>query len=97
MPPVPKSPKSKGSSAPDAGLIAARALEFLATDEANFERFLSITGVTLDAVRHEAGQPAFLGAVLDFLLGDEPLLIEFAAAIGVAPESVMRIRQKLPG
>ena len=42
------------------------------------------------------GQPAFLGAVLDHLLGDEALLLAFAEAVGIAPELPAAARRLLP-
>jgi hypothetical protein len=35
--------------------------------------------------------------VLDYLLGWEPLLLEFAEAHDLPPESIARARHKLPG
>ena len=48
-------------------------------------------------LREIARDPAGLGSVLDYLLGWEPLLLEFAEAHEFNPESVAAARRKLPG
>lgn len=84
-------------AAPDAEVLALRALAHIAGDERLLERFVALTGCGADDLRARAGEPAFLGAVLDFLLEDEPSVVAFAAAAGLAPEDVLRARAKLPG
>jgi len=79
----------------DCESIAIKALGFLAGDTERAGRFLAITGIAPENLRIIAQEPAFLLAVLDHLLGDEPLLISFAAHNGLSPESVARARQKL--
>ena len=74
-----------------------QAIAFLAADEDRLTRFLGLTGITPDTLRQTAHDPAGLGAVLDYLLGWEPLLLDFAGEIGVKPEAIARARQKLPG
>ena len=82
---------------PDAETIALQALAFLASDDDRLERFLSLTGSDAGSLRSLAHDPASLGAVLDYLLGWEPLLLEFAAAQELPPESIAAGRRKLPG
>ena len=41
--------------------------------------------------------PAFLGGVLDHILGHEPDLLDFAAAADIDPTFVLRARATLPG
>ena len=81
----------------DAEVVAIRALGYIAADGILFDRFLALTGLGVDDVRERAGEPEFLGAVLDFLLGDERLVIAFAEANDLAPEVPMMARRKLPG
>ena len=47
-------------------------------------------------MRELAHDPHGLGAVLDYLLGFEPLLLEFAAEIGVDPAVIAAQRRRLP-
>ena len=74
--------------------IAAQAVAFLAADRLG--RFLALTGLSPIDLKAGLGQPAFLGAVLDHLLGDEPLLLAFAEAVEIAPELPAAARRLLP-
>ena len=89
----------KGSSpkSEDAEVIALRALGFLASDGERLERFMALSGLTLPAIRQQAGDPAFLAGVLDHVLGDQSLLLMFAEAEDLRPEQVERCRARLPG
>jgi len=68
--------------------IAAQGLAFLAEDPARLSRFLAVTGLTPDQIRDQVDAPRFLAAVLEHLVGDESLLLVFAANASVAPETV---------
>ena len=48
-------------------------------------------------LRSRAGDPEFLGFVLDFLLADEKSLVAFTASESVSPDAPMRARAALPG
>ena len=82
---------------PDPETLALQALAFIAGDDDRLERFIGLTGIDPGALRTIARDPAGLGAVLDYLLGWEPLLLEFAAAHDLKPESIALARRKLPG
>jgi len=82
---------------PDPETLALQALAFLVGDEDRLQRFLGLTGIAPDTLRGLARDPAGLGAVLDYLLGWEPLLLEFTATHELPPESVAAARRKLPG
>ena len=82
---------------PDAEVLGLQALAFLAEDDDRLQRFLGLTGIQPESLREIASDPAGLGAVLDYLLGWEPLLLEFAAAHALPPESIAAARRKLPG
>lgn len=77
--------------------IGLMALAHLATDEDLLHRFLGESGMNGDDLRRAAGDPATLGGVLDFLLGDEARVLAFAAAAGLAPDEALRARYALPG
>ena len=62
------------------GASPIQALAFISADDALLSRFVSLTGCGLDEVRGRITEPGFLGAVLDFLLGDEAAVVAFAAA-----------------
>ena len=82
---------------PDPETLALQALTYIAGDDERLERFLGLTGIEPATLHSLAQDPAGLGAVLDYLLGWEPLLLEFAAAHELPPESIAAARRKLPG
>jgi hypothetical protein len=79
----------------EAEILAARGLAFLAEDPPRFARFLSLTGCSLDDVRDRAHTPELLAAVLEHLTGDESLLLVFAAAAHIAPETIVTAQAAL--
>jgi len=81
----------------EAETIALRAVAYIAQEEDLMNRFLAMTGIDGGEIRERIGDPAFLGAVLDYLLGFEPDLIAFAEWAELKPETVMRARHTLPG
>jgi len=90
--------KSRQSASVDsAQSLAVGALGFIAADSDRLSRFLSLTGLGPDNLRTAAADPAFLGSVLDYLIADEALLVEFAADVRVKPEAVARAHAVLRG
>ena len=81
----------------EAEALALRALAWMAADAALTGRFLAAAGTGPGELRARAGDPEFLGFVLDFLLGDEAALIAFAADEGIDPDLPLRARAALPG
>lgn len=75
--------------------IAVAALSFLASDRVRLEKFLGLSGLGPNNLRRAAADPAFLGAVLDHVLADEPLLLAFAREQAKPPEDVVRAREAL--
>lgn len=59
------------------------------------DRLLALTGLTPDALRAGLGDPATLGAVLDFLCAHEPDLVSAADALGVEPADLAGAREGL--
>jgi hypothetical protein len=82
---------------PDPETLALQALTYIVGDDDRLQRFLSLTGIEPGSLRGLAQDPAGLGAVLDYVLGWEPLLLEFAEAGKLPPESIAAARRKLPG
>ncbi len=85
------------ASPPEPTTVALQALAWLASDDDRLVRFLNLTGMTPRALRQNMTDPSSLGAVLDYLMAWEPLLIDFANENELSPESVMMARHKLPG
>lgn len=81
---------------PDPETLGLQALAFLMADDDRLSRFLGLTGLDGNALRGIARDPHGLGAVLDYLLGFEPLLLEFATEIGLDPAIVASQRRHLP-
>lgn len=79
----------------DAQAVALKALAHVAGDEALLSRFVTLTGCGLDDIKARLADNGFLAAVLDFLLADEPSLLAFVEAEGLAPETPMLARYKL--
>ena len=84
--------KIRGPMQDDAVAAALSALAWTLQDDARARRLLDLTGLTPDALRARAAEPATLGAVLDFLGHHEPDLIACAAAIGLSPQRLIAIR-----
>ena len=77
--------------------IALKALGYLAADEELLEPFLGATGLMAGDLRAGATDSAFLAGVLDYFLQNEALLLAFAGASELAPETIVRASQRLPG
>ncbi len=82
---------------PAAELLAIRALGWIAAQEDLSGAFLGGSGASADDLKEQAGDPVFLGFVLDFLLSDEAALLAFCAEAQVKPDSPFRARAALPG
>lgn len=81
----------------EAEIVAINAIGFLAADAERLQRFLDLSGLDVAAIRAGAASPAFLGGILDHLLGDESLLLVFAEDQQLRPERIAELRRKLPG
>lgn len=77
--------------------LALRALAWLAGDRDRLQAFLDASGAEVATVAAGAGDPAFLGAVLDHLLSADALVTGFCDAEGLAYDRPMRARAALPG
>ncbi|MBC7133848.1 MAG: DUF3572 domain-containing protein [Roseovarius sp.] len=83
--------------------IALEALAWLAGNDALWPVFLGASGASeadlraRAADRERVADPAFLGAVLDFVMMDDRWVMAFCEARGLACEVPMRARAALPG
>ena len=77
--------------------MAVQALGYLAEEPERLARFLMLSGLDASDIRAAAAAPGFLAGVLDYLSGDEALLTDFAASIGVLPAEVARAHGQLTG
>ena len=92
----PYQPKAKKPNVEDAQTVALRAVAFIAGDDDLLADFAALSGCGADDLRQRLAEPAFLGAVLDFILGDEATTIAFAKHEGFAPENTAQARMLLP-
>lgn len=77
--------------------IGIQALGWLAGNEDLLPVFLGATGASLDDLRKGAGDAAFLGSVLDFVMMDDAWVVAFCDALGLPYATPMQARTALPG
>jgi hypothetical protein len=77
--------------------IGQSALIWLIGRPEALEAFLGASGADAAEIRARAGEPEFLGFVLEFLLQSEDLTVDFARDAGLRPEAPARARAALPG
>jgi hypothetical protein len=80
-----------------AQVLALQALAWIATDDALFPDFLAQSGASPVDLRTRAPEPAFLAAVLDFLLQEDRWILDFCASQGVPATTVQMARATLSG
>ncbi|MFN0263848.1 DUF3572 domain-containing protein [Tepidamorphus sp. 3E244] len=81
----------------EAEALAVTALSAIAADPKLLSRFMALTGIEPQNLRHAASEPGFLTSVTNFLMTDESTLVAFAANEGLRPESVARAHAFLSG
>lgn len=77
--------------------IALKALAFMARDDEVFGSFLQISGASPDSLKDGLGDRFFLAGVLEYLLSQEILLLEFCAHEKMDPASPKRAQAILAG
>ena len=80
-----------------AQVIALQALAWLVGNDELCPVFLGATGGSVDDLRARAGDPAFLGAVLDFITMDDAWVIAFCDTVNLKYEKPLHARNALPG
>jgi hypothetical protein len=75
--------------------LAIQVLAFIASDSERIAPFLAATGIGPQAIRAAAREPDFHRGVLDYLAGDEALLVAFAGESGVNPFDIAIARDML--
>ncbi|MES2002589.1 MAG: DUF3572 family protein [Pseudomonadota bacterium] len=64
-------------------------------DERRAQRFLDLTGIGVEELRHRASDPSLLVALLIFLEAHEPDLVAVAEAIAIEPKALVAVRHQL--
>lgn len=72
----------------DAEAIALQALAYLAADTQRLFRFLALTGSDPGELRETAKMPEFQASMLEYMMGDESLLLTFCQESGIDPGTV---------
>jgi hypothetical protein len=81
----------------NAEILALEGLGWLAGDETGITRFMDQAGIDAASLRDAAGSPGTGLAVLDFLLGNEDLLLRFCESAQIAPKALHLARYQLSG
>ena len=81
----------------NAEILALEGLGWLAGDQDAITRFMSQSGIDPVSLRDAAGSPGMGVAVLDFLLGNEDLLLAFCESAAVSPKALHQARHQLGG
>ena len=77
--------------------LALQALTWLAGHDEIFPVFLNATGASATDLAADAGKPAFLASVLDFVLTDDAMVTAFCDAVSQPYNAPMQARMALPG
>jgi hypothetical protein len=81
----------------EAESVGIQALAWIAADPELAGIFLSATGADVNDLRKMAGDPAFLGGVLEFLLQVDSHVTGFCDSAGLPYDAPMRARVTLSG
>jgi hypothetical protein len=81
----------------EAEILALKALGFIVNSEETLYRLMALSGIDGATLRARAGEPEILTALLDFLLADEGLLVDFCETASVDARTVHLARYVLGG
>ena len=77
--------------------LAAKAFSWVAEDADRLNAFMAMTGAAPSDVVANAASARFLGTVLDYILTEDALVIEFCDSCALPYTAVMQARAVLPG
>ena len=77
--------------------IGLQALAFLVKDEELLSHFLTMTGLTPEDLKTRFREPELLGGVLDAILANDQVLLDFCNTLSISPETLVVARRALPG
>jgi hypothetical protein len=75
--------------------LAVAALAFIAQVPERLRRFLDLSGLDPANLREAAADPDFLLGILDYVSGDEALLVAFATDAGIDANAIETARRLL--
>jgi len=82
---------------PQAEELAIQALTWMAEDPEVIGGFMGTAGADASDLASRAKDPDFLGFVLDYLLTNDEMIMNFANWSNCSPDAPMRARAMLPG
>ena len=77
--------------------IGIEALVWMSSREDTMAGFLAASGASIDDLRQQSQDKAFLGFVLDYIMTHDEYVLEFAELSRIAPGDVAAARMALPG
>ena len=80
-----------------ADILTLEGLGWLAGQDNALERFLNQSGIDAASLREAAGSREMSVAVLDFLFGNEELLLQFCESAAITPKQMHLARHVLGG
>ena len=80
-----------------AEILALEALAWLAGQPEAIARFLTISGLETSDLRLAVGDSGLQASVLDYLLANESLLLDFCQSASLKPQAVHTARYRLGG
>ncbi len=94
-----KNPQKKGREA--AEYVAIKAIEYFAKNPESLGSFLAHAGVGPSDLKTAMTDPKtsceFLGGVLDYMMIDEKMLLDFAKDMDISPPDIVKARLCFPG
>ena len=80
-----------------AEFIAVKAVEYMAQNVETLGGFLAHAGVGPQDLKTAISSPEFLAGVLDYMMMDEPTLLDFAKTMDLKPQDIVKARLCFPG
>lgn len=77
--------------------IGLQLLGFIASDMELLGRFLALTGIGPHQLKAQASDPAFLGAVIDFVMNHETTMKTAMEQTQLSAQEIRQARAVLPG
>ena len=78
-------------------IFALRAFTYLLSQQEALDQFMSQSGMSANELRKGVDNLETLAAVMDFIMQDDGLLLEFCEEVNCTIEDIWRIRSELPG
>ena len=81
----------------DYSAIVLNLITFIVSDEERFERFQTLSGISIEDLKSRASDPKFHIFVLDYALQDESLILQFCATENLSPTIIQSAHHALSG